>query len=173
MITAAHARLHLGDLSTYDAALREIEDAAADTANPTRSSLGQLARRMLPAHHAYVTGAPDAAQRIAAAEQYLAPRPAVTPHYQELSMLILARIHYEREEFERALDLSRRATLPRYYFGSLLYFEEGRAAEALGRHEEAIRAYRDFIQWNEHAQGVTRDTVDAARVRLARLLPDS
>ena len=88
-------------------------------------------------------------------------------------MLILARIHYEREEYERALALSRRAALPRYFFGSLLYLEEGRAAEALGRNEEAIRAYREFVQWNEHAQGVTREKVDDARVRLARLLPDT
>ena len=173
LISAAHTRLQLGDLSTYATDLREIEEAETDTGNAGRSSLGGLASVMLPAHHAHVTGARDVIQRLTAAEEYLAPRPGVTPHYQELSMLILARIHYEREEFERALELSRRAVLPRYYFGSLLYLEEGRAAEALGRREEAISAYREFIRWNEHAQGVTRDKVDDARLRLARLLPDA
>jgi hypothetical protein len=83
----------------------------------------------------------------------------------------VARLAGAAGDYQRALNASRRVTagLNGQYYRSTLLELEGRYAAALGRREEAARAWSHYLALRQDAEPAVADRVERVRRDLAGL----
>lgn len=97
---------------------------------------------------------------------------ALDPWVRDAASLVLARGWESLGDLDRALEATRRRVLsiPHVYFIAAQLREEGRLAARVGRREEAIRAYREFLALRSDPEPAVRPAVDQVRQELADLV---
>jgi len=130
-----------------------------------------LCEELVVADRAVRAGAPEAERLLDRVDRELARWPALASATIAEWNLHVARLWQELGRDERALVTARRwarddlANL--FRVDALLV--EAQSAARLGRRSEAIRAYRQFIDWRSRAESPFSDEVAVARARLALL----
>lgn len=133
---------------------------------------GELCLALLHAVGAIRGGRPDAAERVAALETYLAEGPRVSATRMNAAYLTLARLWRELGKPERALEAARARAggVPNMTFNAALLREQGELAAELGRTEEAIGALRHYLAFRQAPEEAVRTEVEEARALLDRLM---
>ncbi|HSJ63714.1 MAG TPA: serine/threonine-protein kinase [Gemmatimonadaceae bacterium] len=165
-------KLAHGDTSTIRRSLAELRAAIASE-RPSAWG-GDMDVAVLAAMHADLANAPDARATVERLDSILRGLDySINRVYRrEMANLVAARLLEKSGDLERALAAARRrgdAWVPQHpYLGTFLR-EEGRLAALLGRREQAIAAYRQYLALRVDAEPQLQDEVEGVRKELARL----
>lgn len=166
----AQRRLWHGDRSGLDRALRRVRAAGVkDRRLDGRRRVGQCGY-LLEALDAVLSGAPDAKEKLAAADSVFARSPsgAQSPYAE----LLLSRLHERTGDPEAALRSVRRRSWfsPEgvWYLADFLR-QEGRLAAALGDRDGATEAYTRYLAMRGSPEPAVQPQVDSVHRELARL----
>jgi eukaryotic-like serine/threonine-protein kinase len=168
-----HART--GRAAPARAALARLAEAqqeiTAETAPPTAADEAHLCALLSEAALAVSQGAPEAARRLDELERAFGER-AVSGYVAALAATLAVQLREEAGDARGVLAICRRFAMNPTFLATRL-LAEARAHERLGQREQAVRAYRHFLELRTTPDpGHMQATVDEARGALARLTGD-
>lgn len=165
------------DIATGDAAAAveraERLTAAIEQAAPSWMGVQlETCAMYLQAGSAVQSGSADALRRLASFDEHLRRGPGLDEYMAPLYQLGSARLWETAGNRERALAVVRRRLyLPgAQFWANELNMEHARLADALGRRDEAIEAYRIYLAYFHEPEPPFVERVEHARGRLAALL---
>ena len=156
---------------------RALQTARALRALPQEGEDSQgafLCALILEATHANLTNSANAAQTLAALDQFLAPGPAADGGILHVGNIVAARLWERGGDVNAAYRaISRRAFHPAFFdHVAVMIGEQARLAALTGDSRRAAQLYVQYLQLRKDADPSLRPKVDAARRELARLTRD-
>ena len=157
-------------------ASRVLERIVPDSSLPQWAvAEADVCRRYLRAGSAVISRADNASRSVAQLDEFLSAGPDIDEYMAMVYLLGLARLWEELGEPERALEVVRRRLYVPYaqHWVNELNGEQARLADALGRRDEAIAAYRAYLSYFYAPEPPFDRRVARARERLAALVGES
>ena len=169
-----HWRQLSGDRASVTRTVAELRRVATGgtgaTVNLRTASTATLCAQVLEAATAVDARRGDARNRLLALDDSLADAPPVDPDYLSAANLVLSRLFDRVGDREHALGAARRQRVaPRWDLRMVGVLEVARLSDALGRREDAIAGYAEYVAWNARAEPPFRERAEEARRRLASL----
>lgn len=168
--TAGQFRAAIGAAATASRWARVLEEAATMEPGGDADRYARSCAALIGALVRLETGA-DPGDVIRTLDRYHADGTASENLLRDAATFVLARGYERLGDFEKALEATRRRYLgiPGINFRSTQAREEGRLAAALGRTDEAARAYRLYLAFRADPEPAVAPFVERARTELERL----